>query len=591
MRSRSVLCVGLSLALAFSTTSCASLLGIEEGIPENATGDAGQGTAGTSDETAGTGGLDPGGEGGTSSGSSGTGGTGGGNAGTGAGASGEAGQGGTDAGSSGIGGGGGNGDAGTGAAAGTGGAAGVGGAAGTGGAGGTGGGAGAAGSAGTGGAGGSGDAGTAGTGGTGGASGSSGSAGSAGAGGSPGVVCSDPLHCSNGTCDRPCVGGVLKDLVHVGAGKDFTCALDVDGGAWCWGNAATGLAFQPGSSGPIKVPYANGFDALARGASAEHMCGVVTAVLPTSCPGFQPTSAFFPNVGVVCWGAREGDPDAGFAWERFCSTAPKVGPASIYDPSEAYRYAPGSPLPRAPLPAVGLAATGYVRDAGSHPASWFNAGIEVVAVATTGQGPQRTRCFVKKTGTNGLELYCAGDNTHGLFADGTTTTPAIDDFDISKTAPFLGTATSGASSYRLSLAETHACLSSEKPGGVQCWGDNTSKRLNDSASSSLLTPTSIVGGDARLVGVSSTGYCYIGGPAAIPQLRCRSFPTLDSAPITEPLTGDVVDLSTGSAHVCVIRKDGRALCRGDNTQGQSAPGDSATIITGELREVRFPASG
>jgi hypothetical protein len=622
--------VGLGLLLG--TNACASLLGIEDGIPDDAAGAAGKGgsndrggeggAAGTS-ANAGTGGAAAGTSGGGASGSNaagsggkgaapnggaggsttagnggkagtdgaGNGGTGGtdgaGNGGTGGtDAAGNGGTGGTD--SAGNGGTGGTDSAGNGGTGGTD-SAGNGGTGGTDGAGN--GGTGGTASAGNGGTGGvaAGNGGTggvaAGNGGTGGAA--AGNGGTAGSGGAA-PQCVDAVHCANGTCDQPCVAGALQKLVHVAAGKDFTCALDEAGRAWCWGNPSTGLLFQSGAatSGPVRVPYPNGFEALGRGPSAEHMCGIAKVALPSSCPGLGTPSLFLPKVGMLCWGGRQGKDSDGFGWQRICAGEPANGPA-VADFSDAYVTPSDNPIPRAPLPAMGLRASGYVNSLGVHQASWNFGGVEALAMATTSEAGVRTRCIARDVLASPPGLQCMGSNTHGIFADGTKTGTADKTFKAGNGVP-LTSAPSGATSPRLTMSATHACFSYELDGPLVCWGDNAQSRLDDAAVPEHLSPTTVQPA-ARLAAVSGSGYCWISGSGATTKMGCRAFPVLGASAVDETVATGARDLSAGNEHVCVATNDGRVLCRGKNDVGQSAP-QGGTADVAVLTAVRFPAT-
>jgi alpha-tubulin suppressor-like RCC1 family protein len=79
-----------------------------------------------------------------------------------------------------------------------------------------------------------------------------------------------------------------RRFIAIGAGQDFSCAVERGGAVWCWGDAAyhqLGTADSTFSATPVQVPLPQ--PALSLGVGGQHAC-VVTV-----------------NRQVICWGADQ----------------------------------------------------------------------------------------------------------------------------------------------------------------------------------------------------------------------------------------------------------------------------------------------
>jgi alpha-tubulin suppressor-like RCC1 family protein len=109
----------------------------------------------------------------------------------------------------------------------------------------------------------------------------------------------DASACPLGAC-RPAparIGG-LPNAVQVSAGGDQTCALDADGGVWCWGsNAGAGLGHSPTTDPTCTVGDAS-VPCNAQPAAVAGLPGPATTV--TS--GQSSFACALVNGSVYCWG-------------------------------------------------------------------------------------------------------------------------------------------------------------------------------------------------------------------------------------------------------------------------------------------------
>jgi len=127
----------------------------------------------------------------------------------------------------------------------------------------------------------------------------------------------------------------------------------------------------------------------------------------------------------------------------------------------------------------------------------------------------------------------------------------------------------------ISLSSAHACLIDS--GQVFCWGDGAFGRTGNEGSSRTprLVPLPDAGeAPAVSVGLGTTHSCalaggdvYCWGGNAHGQLGSLTAAG-GMSPVAATAFGDVVQLSVGSAHACVLRAGGDVYCFGQATHGE-----------------------
>jgi Regulator of chromosome condensation (RCC1) repeat len=161
----------------------------------------------------------------------------------------------------------------------------------------------------------------------------------------------------------------------------------------------------------------------------------------------------------------------------------------------------------------------------------------------------------------------------------------------------------------------HACtLRSDR--SVWCWGDNASGQLGDGTLQKRTVPVQVFGlrgavqidaGDAHTCALLSTGVIRCWGSNQQGQLGIGQFPYAGhdereeannppwrSRPETVRGLGNVAEIALGSEHTCARPSDGKVLCWGSNSVGQSGGStserlSSPTPISG-LGRVRHVAA-
>jgi hypothetical protein len=143
-----------------------------------------------------------------------------------------------------------------------------------------------------------------------------------------------------------------------------------------------------------------------------------------------------------------------------------------------------------------------------------------------------------------------------------------------------------------------------------CWGDNTRGQLGvgtpTAQTSRSTTPLKVQGnldflhiaaGGQFACGITKDGFTYCWGDetygqvgrgrgdyAGIPTQLFITLPGQSAMPLT------LVSISAGATHACGIDSAGRAICWGDNFNGQIGDGTAGTGITTDPNQVKLPTA-
>jgi len=184
-------------------------------------------------------------------------------------------------------------------------------------------------------------------------------------------------------------------------------------------------------------------------------------------------------------------------------------------------------------------------------------------------------------------VKCWGENQYGQLGDGTTTqrsTPV----DVTGLA-------SGA--IAISAGDFHTCAITTG-GGVKCWGNNGQGQLGNGGITASLTPVDVSGltSDVTAISANSWTTCAVASGAA----RCwgnNQYGQLGDNTTTQRLTpvnvtgltSGVTTVAAGEFHTCAITTGGKAMCWGNNNNGQL--GDNTTARSFTPVEVSGLTSG
>jgi hypothetical protein len=333
----------------------------------------------------------------------------------------------------------------------------------------------------------------------------------------------------------------------VAAGHYATCALAIDGAAYCWGTTRGGSL---GSTEPMDrcisywsytIPAGAGGPGYAFGRDVAE-CAMeparVTTALRFASLDVRYSGGFSAACGTTsageayCWGAT-GDLTGGAASPavvpvsaalRFTSFSFPCGVTSGHD-----AWCFGNPALRgAPAPA-----------SSSTPTQVTGAGIW--RIVTGGLAGTTHRCGVTTTDV----VACWGNNTGGKLGTGDTAAAAVP-VPVQSAERFSTVAVQNGTSCALTLDQR-----------LFCWGGG---RLVPTQMSETLRFTALA--------LSEFGVCAL-GTDGVPY--CRSY-TGAMARAGPPGTL-LQSLTSGSLHYCGMRLDGIAVCWGPNSSGELGAGD------------------
>ena len=162
------------------------------------------------------------------------------------------------------------------------------------------------------------------------------------------------------------------------------------------------------------------------------------------------------------------------------------------------------------------------------------------------------------------QLWCWGENWNGGLGDGTTV-------DNNQPRPVVGMSDVA----DVALGSLFTC-SLATSGVVSCWGQNNQGQLGDGTTTERHTPAPVPGLDE--VAQLSAALDHACARHVDGRVSCWGESVLghfnDLVPTAVPGLRNVVDVSVGYYHVCVLQGEGvpRMLCWGVNLQGQLGDG-------------------
>ena len=373
--------------------------------------------------------------------------------------------------------------------------------------------------------------------------------------------------CANGVCEAEkgeTAAGCPEDCgwEQISVGYMHTCAVKVDGSAWCWGSNYKGALGVGTSDGvwlqPVRV---SGMDSGVRQIAAGHFC----------------TCAVKTNGSVWCWGNNTaGQLGIGTSSNQENSPVQVVDLTDIAQVDVA-RYHGCARSVGGTLWCWGSGDSGRL---GVDSLTNHSSPVEVAAFSNVTQvsaGDSHT-CAIKSDGT----AWCWGDNNDGKLGIGMTTGPETCGSKPCSKTPVQISGINGVTSITADFLHTCAANAS----GVWCWGYNAYSQLGDNTSMDRSSPVSVqnlggasalglgtvhtcaldLGGHVWCWGAGDTGQIGEGGP--IDQSLVQKTPS--------QVTGlsDVVDLAAYGSANCAIDSMAQAWCWGYN--GNGVLGDGTT---------------
>lgn len=409
------------------------------------------------------------------------------------------------------------------------------------------------------------------------------------------------------------VQGLEPGIVEIAAGDDHTCALNRNGGVYCWGVNSSG---QIGDATEINRFQPVPVSALSSG--VKH----ITA-------GGSHTCALLHSSAMLCWGNNwygqlgDGTFRDWPSWVQVAHLRPGViaidagdahtcaltdsGAMQCWGGNDDGQLSLGDTEERrTPADVIGL----------PEPVSAFSTGVQNTCAVTRSGAVQ---CWGRRdrgqlgdgvgirngeptivTGLNtrmsmisagglhscGLSrdgvVSCWGNNEFGQLGDGTT----IRHGDPTVVQDM------GEGVRHVAAGMLHTCAVSAT-GSVRCWGQNDSGQLGDGSTAPQLKPTTVSGldtgvtalavGERHSCALTAIGEVWCWGDNHLGQLGNGTTSPSAVPSLVDGLSAGVVALAAGSNHSCAIDTAGNAWCWGLNTSGQL--GDGTTTRALQPRKV------
>lgn len=346
------------------------------------------------------------------------------------------------------------------------------------------------------------------------------------------------------------VVGLSHDVVAIDSATKHSCAVDVAGQAFCWGN---------NSSGQL------GDGTLASHATPVAVTSLVADVAQLAL-GWTHTCALTSSGAVKCWGGN----DRGQLGDG--TTSPRATAGDVVGLSEGVVAISANAKST-----CALTAAGEVRCWGDNAYGQLGNGTTQdrhVPVAVPGIGEVQSitvgmnhGCALAVDG----DVHCWGDNQAGQLGDGTYDQGLVPTAVVALPDEVVG----------IDAGAAHTCALT-RAGEVSCWGYNGAGQLGDGTLINRAMPVPAgdlpAGAIAIAAGGGFTCVTIAGGP-----VRCwgsNVFGALGDGTqldrltpvVVRGLTADAQSLSAGENHTCLVTPSGTVRCWGANMFGQLGVG-------------------
>jgi alpha-tubulin suppressor-like RCC1 family protein len=340
----------------------------------------------------------------------------------------------------------------------------------------------------------------------------------------------------------------------IAAGGTYTCALEADGTARCFGRndgAQLGDGTTNTTSTPVAVSGLTGANAIS--VRTSHSCAVLS------------------DGTAKCWG----DNSFGQLGTGTTTASPTPVPVTGLGTGRVVRIATGDTHTCA-LFADGVPRCWGKNDKGQLGTPLVNQSstpfpVAISNVTALSAGANHNCVIVETSNRQGLPIsLCWGSNSDGQVGDGTTT-------DQFSPVPTLFSPTPIA----LAAGGAHTCIINSNRN-LTCWGRGAEGQLGNNSTSQANTPVSLstffpVTPIAVAAGEKHTCFLFVDGTAdcwgsnSSGQIGDRSA-TNRLVPTAVANLTDAIGITAGGEHTCALRSDGTARCWGSDYSGQLGDG-------------------
>ena len=351
--------------------------------------------------------------------------------------------------------------------------------------------------------------------------------------------------------------GLTSDINAVTVGKDYTCALTVDGGVKCWGYNGYGQlgdGTQITRQQPVDViGLTSGVDTIATG--GDHTCAVTDSG-GAKCWGFNTYGQLGDNTTTnrnepvdVTW-LTSGVSDITVGWDHTCALTIDGG----------------------------IKCWGNNRDGQLGDGTSFNNRITPVNVVGLVSGVSHVTAGFSHTCalTAGGGVKCWGWNFAGQLGNGTNY-PHNMPVDVTGLTSGVKTVAAGG---------LHTCVVIDSDG-VKCWGDNTSGQIGDGVTIRRSIPMDVLdlGSDVNTADTGRHFTCVLKASDGVKCWGMNWYGQLGDGTTNDRntpvnvigLSPDVVSTAAGFGHTCALISNGGVKCWGNNRDGQL--GDGTNILS------------
>ena len=379
----------------------------------------------------------------------------------------------------------------------------------------------------------------------------------------------DVSGCTNCNSDNVCQPGTGEtsancpqdcSWIDISCGETHTCALKIDGSAWCWGkNEDYQLGDGTDTDAPFPVPVATLQNVTELALGGAHTCGRKT------------------DGTVYCWGenfhGQVGNGSADYHIET---------PQAV-DSSDHYSHITAGGFHTCAIRDTDGIAFCWGENAsgqlGTDDLNEYRSPEEVhgsLTFTAISAGSEHT-CGVN---SNGDEVLCWGHGGGGRLGHGFTSGSDVP-VGVDSTDTF----------HSVSLGGMHSCAIDFQKDAY-CWGKNSSDQLGiPSVDPHTTVPElvqnvgtngvdSIAAGGTHTCAVENLIYdVYCWGDNSNGQLGDGTNTNRDTATPVPFFTGNVTKICAGSDHTCALTTDGRLYCWGYNFYGQLGDGTNSETNT------------